>query len=145
MEHHDLIKQYIVAKNSIQLKNVTLVESNFKQLANTNNLEHSLGFGYKVEQVNNKVYGYLSTSIKSKNEQGEDALTIKVVYKGEYIPNDDSIDLETLIQFAEIQTVPQLIAYARAHILSTSSQMIQEPVYLPTMDIIESLIKNADH
>ena len=35
MEYNEMVKQYIVAKNSIQLKNVTLVESNFKQLADT--------------------------------------------------------------------------------------------------------------
>lgn len=144
MEYNEMVKQYIVAKNSIQLKNVTLVESNFKQLADTTDLEHSLGFGYRIEQKNDKIYGYLNTSVKSINAKGEVALAATVIYKGEYMAENDSIDKDSLVQFAEIQTVPQLIAYARAHILSVSSQMIQEPIYLPTMDIIESLIKNTD-
>lgn len=63
MEQNELTKQYIVAKNSIQLKNVTLVESNFKQLSDTNKLEHSLGFGYRIEQKDDKIYGYLNTSL----------------------------------------------------------------------------------
>lgn len=144
MGQEELVKQYIVAKNAIQLKNVTLIESNFQRFAETINLKHSLGFGYRVEQIDGKVYGYLNTTIKSVNTHGENAILAKVIYRGEYVSVTDTVDLEMLRQFAEIQTVPQLIAYARVHILSISSQMIQEPVYLPTMDIIESLVKNAE-
>lgn len=144
MEYNEMMKQYIVAKNSIQLQNVTLIESTFKQMADTTDLEHALGFGYRIEQDGEKIYGYLNTSIKSVNAKGEPALAATVIFKGEYIATNDSIDKDTLVQFAEIQTVPQLIAYARSHILSVSSQMIQEPIYLPTMDIIESLVKNAE-
>ncbi|WP_108308450.1 hypothetical protein [Metalysinibacillus jejuensis] len=68
---------------------------------------------------------------------------VETIHKGNFqFPQD--IKLELVEEFAHVQTVPQLISYARSHIQFVSSQMISEPIQLPTMDIIESLIQNAD-
>lgn len=44
----------------------------------------------------------------------------------------------------QVQVIPQLVPYARTVIASLSVQMGIQPITLPTMDIIQSLIKNAD-
>lgn len=143
MMNDAFIKKYIVAKNSIQLVDVTLEESRFTKVADTSNLQHNLSFGYQVQVKNDKVYGFLKTNIESFNSNGEIALEVQTIHKGEFQFNKE-VTLETAEEFAHIQTVPQLISHARSHILFVSSQMISEPIHLPTMDIIESLMENAD-
>lgn len=142
MENNELIKDYIIAKTSIQLTNVKLVKSNFTNLLETQDFQPAMALKYEVKYENEKVYGYLHTSIKGLTPTGELVLEIKVTYKGEYISTTGTDDVKTLLKFAEIQTVPQLIAYARSHISTITSQMLQQPIHLPTMDIIESLSKN---
>lgn len=144
MSKDAFIKKYVVAKNSIQLVNVTLEQSQFNKIGViTEKLQHSLSFGYQVKVENTKVYGLLKTNIESINSNGEIALEVQTIHKGEFEFSED-IKLELAEEFAHVQTVPQLISYARSHIQFISSQMISDPIQLPTMDIIESLIQNAD-
>lgn len=142
MENNELIKEYIIAKTSIQLTNVKLIKSNFTNLIDTPDFQPALALKYKVKNENNKIFGYLHTAIKGLTPTGELAFEINVVYKGEYSSTNGTDDIETLLKFAEVQTVPQLIAYTRSHISMITSQMLQQPIHLPTMDIIESLSKN---
>lgn len=144
MSKDAFIKKYVVAKNSIQLVNVSLEESQFKKVGlTTENLQHSLSFGYQVKIENGKVFGFLKTNVESINSNGKIVLEVQTIHKGEFQFSED-IKIELVQEFAHIQTVPQLISYARSHIQFVSSQMISEPIQLPTMDIIESLIQNAD-
>lgn len=142
MENNELIKDYIIAKTSIQLTNVKLIKSNFINLIDIPDFQPTLALKYEVKNENDEIYGYLHTSIKGLTPTRELAFEISVVYKGEYSSTNSTDDLETILKFAEIQTVPQLIAYTRSHISMITSQMLQQPIHLPTMDIIESLSKN---
>lgn len=144
MSKDAFIKKYVVAKNSIQLIEVSLEQSQFNKVGLiTEKLQHNLSFSYQVKVENEKVYGFLKTNVESINSNGEIALVVETIHKGSFqFPQD--IKLELVEEFAHVQTVPQLISYARSHIQFVSSQMISEPIQLPTMDIIESLIQNAD-
>ena len=142
MENNELIKEYVIAKTSIQLTNVKLVNSSFTQVLETNDFLPAMSLKYEVKHENEKVYGYLHTTIKGLTSTGELAFNINVTYKGEYVSVTDIDGIDTLMKFANIQTVPQLISYARSHISAITSQMLQQPIHLPTMDIIESLSKN---
>lgn len=144
MSNDAFIKKYVVAKNSIQLVNVSLEQSQFNKVGLiTEKFQHNLSFGYQVKVENDKVYGFLKTNVESINSNDEIALEIQTIHKGEFQFSTD-IKLELVEEFAHVQTVPQLISYARSHIQFVSSQMILEPIQLPTMDIIESLIQNSE-
>lgn len=55
MSKDAFIKKYVVAKNSIQLVNVTLEQSQFNKIGViTEKLQHSLSFGYQVKVENTR-------------------------------------------------------------------------------------------
>ena len=144
MSKDAFIKKYVVAKNSIQLINVSLEQSQFNKVGFiTENLQHNLSFGYQVKVENREVFGFLKTNVESINSNGEKALEVQTIHKGEFQFSED-ITLELAEEFAHVQSVPQLISYARSHIQFVSSQMLSEPIQLPTMDIIESLMQNTE-
>lgn len=144
MDKDIIIENYILAKNSIQLKDVKLEKMFFEKFEEPEgNVTHDLNLGYKVDTIDQKIVGFFNCQIKSIDHKGKQVAIIDIVYKGNYeIIDETKHSIEDGIKFAELQTVPQLIPYCRSLILFLSSQMFDESIHLPTMDIIESLIKN---
>lgn len=146
MDRQQAIQDFVLSKTSIQMIEATLEESIVKKLhtpAMPANLHNDLNFGYKVNEISdNEISAYLKTTVTSATADGEPVLELEVTYRGRFIaePYVDEIDFKN---FAEIQTVPQLMPYARAFIASLTTHMGIEPIILPTMDIIQSMIENA--
>lgn len=144
-----LYNEYKSAKHVIQLEKVNLEKSFVEKLIESTEseiLHNDVEFSFKINKIDNiSAFAYLKTIIKTlKPSTDEIILTAEVIYKGQFslVKPDKDITFEDIVNFIEIQVVPQLIPYTRAHLLTVTSQMLKEPINLPTLDIIESMLAN---
>lgn len=150
MDKNKMIEEFVLSKTSIQMTKATLEESHIKKIApitTSESLYNDLNFSYKVEEIReNKIESFMKTSIVSYKDKDTKVLELDVVFRGVFeIKEDARIDDTDFRNFVEAQTVPQLLPYARSFISSITVQMEIEPMTLPTMDIIQSLIDNRHH
>ncbi|MBO0588900.1 protein-export chaperone SecB [Sporosarcina sp. E16_8] len=146
MEISKAYEEYVISKTMIQLERASLEElkitKNIEEI--TMPLHSELTFSFRINGiVNNKIDAFLKTVVECKNTwDGESAIEIETVYRGTFLAKEE-IGIDEFNHFVEVQTVPQLVPYVRALVASLSAQMNIDPIILPTMDIIQSLIQNA--
>lgn len=138
-------EDYVLSKTMIQLEKAALEQLKITKVEGeiTTPLHSDLSFSFRMNPIkNNKVEAFLKTIVECKNTWDEDNLIeIESVYRGTFVAKEE-IDPDEFNHFVEVQTVPQLVPYVRALVASLSAQMNIEPIVLPTMDIIQSLIQN---
>lgn len=148
MDKSTAYSEYVISKTMIQLEEASLegltILKAEKEIIMP--LYNDLSFGFKVSEVeNNRITVFFKTVIDCKTlGSDENSISIECIYRGVFVSNEE-INASDFTEFVEIQTVPQLVPYVRSLITSLSAQMNMDPIILPTMDIIQSLIKNARH
>lgn len=146
MDKTEAIEVFVLSKTSIQMIEASLERIHVDKLVlpdKQNDLYNDFNFGFRVNELDeNEIEAFLKTTIHSYKEDRTPVLKFEVTYRGRFVAITD-IDSEEFRKFVEVQTVPQLLPYARAFISSMTVQMGLEPITLPTMDIIQSLVQNA--
>lgn len=146
MDKNQAIEEFVLSKTAVQMVEATLEENSVEKLCSTDTaveLHNDLNFSYKVNDIlENEIEAFMKTTIIASKNDGMSVIKLEVTYRGKFT-TDSTIDDEDFRKFVEIQTVPQLLPYARTFISSLTAHMGIEPIVLPTMDIIQSLIENS--
>lgn len=146
MNKDQAIENFVLSKTAVQMAEAVLEENaveKFISFTQLDSLVNDLNFGYRIEvAVGGEIYAYMKTTIVSREKDGTMALKISVTYRGKFIAVSE-VDEKDFEEFVEIQTIPQLLPYTRSFITSLTAYMGLEPIILPTMDIIQSLIDNS--
>lgn len=147
MKQHEAIEKYLFSKTNIQLTTASLetlkVVKHIPDI--TTNLHNEISFGKGMSPVkNNEIEAFLRVLIESKSSwDGPTVIETEMIYKGVF-QSKEQIESDDFINWTDVQVVPQLVPYARGLIASISTQMMIEPIILPTMDIIQSIIENEE-
>jgi len=146
MDKSTAYNEYVISKTMIQLEDASLegVTIFKKEEVIKMPLYNDLSFSFKVGEIqDNRITAFFKTVIDCKTPGNDgNSISIECIYRGAFVTNEE-IPASDFTEFVEVQTVPQLVPYARSLIASLSAQMNIDPIILPTMDIIQSLIKNA--
>lgn len=147
MKQHEAVEQYIFSKTNIQLVHASLEELTINRI-NPNlitDLHNEISFGTKIKPlVGNEVEAYLIAVIDCKSSwDGPTEIQMQIVYKGIFQSKVD-VEQEEFRKWTEIQVTPQLVPYIRSLVSTLSIQMMIEPIMLPTMDIIQSIVENSN-
>lgn len=147
MKQHEAIEKYLFSKTNIQLTSASLESVKVAKSNSdiTTNLHNEISFGKRMSAVkDNGIEAFLKVNIESKSAwDGPEVLEIEVVYKG-FFQSKENIKIDDFSNWVDVQVVPQLVPYARGLIASISTQMMVDPIVLPTMDIIQSIIENEE-
>lgn len=133
-------EEAIIAKNSIQLLNVSLHELICSR-GEGEDTKLNVRFQHRVGQIDddNRLQIYLKVDVGFEKNG---PFNITCVHEG-LVKSAEEIDEEDLIQYADNQIVPLLLPYARECIASTLIRMQLPPYTLPTIDVLKTIAINS--
>lgn len=133
-------EQAIIAKNNIQLLNVSLYELVCSRDTGENT-KLNVRFEHRVGQVtdDNKLKIYLKVEVGFE-EIGP--FNIMCVHEG-LVESLEEIDEDDFMLYVDNQIVPLLLPYARECIASTMIRMQLPPYTLPTIDVLKTIAVNS--
>lgn len=125
-------------RNSIQLKNVELIDINFKNFEKVKEGKKRLAFQIlsKAEVDNNKAIIYATANIGSEEDTG---FKMSITYKGTVISINNEVRGEKLKEYTSQHIVPMLLPYIRETSTSIISRTNHDKFILPTLDVLNYL------
>lgn len=147
MDNQETYEKYVLAKTNVQLEEATLEKVHIEKYEEIsgNKFYNEVSFGKRLEYINDRnIAAYLRTVIKVRKQESDiTALEIEIIYKGSFEGKEPE-SKEHLESWTDVQIVPQLLPYTRSIVASLTTHMGINPIFIPTMDVLESLKMNTE-
>ena len=127
-----------VVPHPVQLREVITEKINCKRTGGYKpDISLRVDFGLKAKTINSKqAYAYLK--IKIYFDEEPQIFSLEIVVRGK-LENENSTSRAKMKQFAEKQSLPLLLPWAREEVASLTRRMGFPPLLLPLIDVYETI------
>lgn len=143
LEKYKLIKHNVMLEDahliSIQAKRENGFEDTTNEITNSLGIECGL---IEESKDGTSVQGRVRVKVASRNEQNEKVAFYTIEIDGKFTKSDAKVSSEEFYGSVDTLLVPMLLPYARAALSNISGLFNAPNIYLPSLDILQSMMKN---
>lgn len=146
-KYDEYMKEYRLARLSAQMIDAKLVKLHIKKLVEEDIRKAltNFQFFYRIDESSKGIKGIMAVDIDVIDpDTRKNLIEAQVAYEGTFVNNTSDISEEEFKEFVEDQIIPQLLPYCRSILAMVSSHLGGKPIELPTMDVIQSMIRNQE-